>query len=226
MTFEEQVNEVLEWIKGAPVNAQKKFKETPENDLIGFHHTIGTQIRNNLKLWEVPWTPKLVNGVDCSEDHPDAISARIIKDVWDKMQTMKTQSTLKESHHPIQPLYLDSAGVLRFKENRIVRHLLDVATAHHICDMNKLACMDFDKEERQQFAQLIGYSLSGYGELRSYVTDKAYNTAFAMYELDTNEKDARIAYLENELENLRSALKEPMATLFGVHPDDLNGNDE
>ena len=75
--------------------------------------------------------------------------------------------------NPIQPLLTDEHGVLRFKENAIVRHLLD---SHPACDMNKLAGMDFTDEDRQQFAQLIGYSLSGYGEL-SYVSDEAYNAA-------------------------------------------------
>ena len=36
--------------------------------------------------------------------------------------------------------------------------------------------MEFTKEDRQQFAQLIGYSLSGYGEL-NYVTDRAWEKA-------------------------------------------------
>ena len=65
--------------------------------------------------------------------------------------------------NPIQPLAKDERGVLRFKANAIVRHLLDT---HPDCDLNRLACMDFTDDDRQQFAQLIGYSLSGYGELR------------------------------------------------------------
>lgn len=71
--------------------------------------------------------------------------------------------------NPIQPLANDEHGVLRFKPNAIVRHLLD---AHPTCDMNRLACMDFTDDDRQQFAQLIGYSLSGYGDL-GYVSDHA-----------------------------------------------------
>lgn len=37
--------------------------------------------------------------------------------------------------------------------------------------MNLLAAMEFTDEDRQQFAQLIGYSVSGYGEL-PYAADK------------------------------------------------------
>ncbi len=74
--------------------------------------------------------------------------------------------------HPIQPLDLDEHGTLRFKSNAIVRHLLD----HGGIDMNALAVMKFSQEDREQFAQLIGYSLSGFGEL-SYVSDETYSAA-------------------------------------------------
>lgn len=41
--------------------------------------------------------------------------------------------------HPIQPLEKDDDGVVRFKENAIVKHLLD----HGDIDMNKIAILDF-----------------------------------------------------------------------------------
>jgi len=74
--------------------------------------------------------------------------------------------------HPIQPLVKDEAGRNRFKENRIITFLLDNGGF----DMNKLAVMDFSQNDREQFAQLIGYSLDGYGTL-SYVTDETYDDA-------------------------------------------------
>ena len=127
-------------------------------------------------------------------------------------------------NHPIQPLELDEHGVLRFKENKIVRHLLDFATQRGN-GLNELHCANFSNEDRQQFAQLIGYSLSGYGDLGSYVDDVAYNTAAMMAETPSlTEKDARIAALELEINEIRSAidaLRSPMAELFGKHPDDF-----
>jgi hypothetical protein len=75
-------------------------------------------------------------------------------------------------NHPIQPLYLDKNGVLRFKENAIVRFLLD--NGPH--DLNTLALEKFSQEDEEQFAQLIGYSLSGFGDL-SYVSDETYYRA-------------------------------------------------
>ena len=74
--------------------------------------------------------------------------------------------------HPIQPLHFDSSGVLRFQGNAIVRFLLDAGPF----DMNQLALMPLSAADREQFAQLIGYSLSGFGEL-SYVTDGTYERA-------------------------------------------------
>lgn len=67
----------------------------------------------------------------------------------------------KIPEHPMQPVYFSADGVVRFKPNAIVRLLLDDGKY----DMNRLALLNFSKEDRMQFAQLIGYSVSGYGEL-------------------------------------------------------------
>jgi len=66
--------------------------------------------------------------------------------------------------HPMQPIIEDEDGVLRFKKNLIVEYLLESEPT----DMNKIAAMNFPDEDRAQFAQLIGYSESGYYGL-SYV---------------------------------------------------------
>lgn len=81
----------------------------------------------------------------------------------------------KNLQHPLQPLISDETGRLRFKENAIVIHLLDQGPF----DMNSLAIMDFTVEDQEQFAQLIGYSLDGFGEL-SYVRDETYDAAARM----------------------------------------------
>ena len=120
--------------------------------------------------------------------------------------------------HPIQPLEKDSDGTLRFKRNAIVRHLLD----HGGIDMNKLAVMTFSSEDREQFAQLIGYSLDGFGEL-SYVSDDSYSAAAAMADGKVSEKDAKILALTKLVSSLRKSLRKPMSELFGIHPDDLRG---
>lgn len=82
--------------------------------------------------------------------------------------------------HPIQPIINAADGRIRFKANEIVRYLLDT---HPTVDMNSIAGMEFTDDDRQQFAQLIGYSLSGYGDL-SYVDDTAYEAAEKMGQED------------------------------------------
>lgn len=81
---------------------------------------------------------------------------------------------------PQQPLYVNEEGTIRFVPNKIVEDLLDFATPLGF-DMNHIAKQaigygKYTPEEQMQFAQLIGYSLSGYGEL-SYVTDDSYDDA-------------------------------------------------
>lgn len=78
------------------------------------------------------------------------------------------------SKHPIQPLETDGNGVLHFKPNKIVRFLLDAGAY----DLDKLDSMEFSQNDREQFAQLIGYSLSGFSEL-PYVSDETYDQAAA-----------------------------------------------
>lgn len=82
-------------------------------------------------------------------------------------------------NHPIQPLEKDDYGVLRFKENKIVTYLLSKGVYVNI-DMNLISAMDFSNEDKQQFAQLIGVSLKGYKELRSFVDEEAYQAVLPM----------------------------------------------
>ena len=118
-------------------------------------------------------------------------------------------------NHPIQPLNLDDNKVVRFQANAIVQHLLDAGPF----DMNHLAVGDFSNEDREQFAQLIGYSLSGFGEL-SYVSDETYNAADAMAD-GADERDARIKLLEDTLAEIRRGLRIAAPAAFSIHPSDL-----
>ena len=76
--------------------------------------------------------------------------------------------------HPTQPLLYDEQGVLRFKRNAIVDYMLKRGRQAGLFDLNSLAIMDFDDNDREQLAQLIGYSLSGFAEL-SYVSGATYS---------------------------------------------------
>lgn len=68
---------------------------------------------------------------------------------------------------PMQPVVYDEHGVIRFQANELVQHLLDFGGL----DMNHLGMVDCSNQDREQFAQLIGYSVSGFGDL-SYVRHK------------------------------------------------------
>ena len=74
--------------------------------------------------------------------------------------------------NPMQPLVKDDNGIVRFKSNAIVEHLLLCASLRRKCDLNDIAMMEFSQDDRIQFAQLIGYSLCGFHEL-SEVPDVA-----------------------------------------------------
>ena len=81
-SFEDMVNTVIEWYCNQPTNVQIQFQRCPFNELGEYHHTLGMKIRNEFKLWNEEWVPKLIDGVDYADDHPDAISMRVIEEVW------------------------------------------------------------------------------------------------------------------------------------------------
>ena len=49
------------------------------------HLGLGMHLRNHAGLWNYPWEPELVDGVDVSENHPDAVSSKVIKDFQTKI---------------------------------------------------------------------------------------------------------------------------------------------
>lgn len=124
-----------------------------------------------------------------------------------------------DAEHPMQPLVSDQHGVARFKRNAIVEHLLKNGGI----DLNAIARLPFDNRDREQFAQLIGYSVSGFGSL-SFARPDIVAAADRMVETGESSDAARIAALQNELDAIRSDLREPMARLFSVHPDNLGGD--
>lgn len=77
---------VMEWFDELDKNDQESFIAIAEEDLINLHQSLGRSIRNEFKLWEHEWTPELVNDIDCSNDHPDAISMLVITQVWRDLQ--------------------------------------------------------------------------------------------------------------------------------------------
>jgi hypothetical protein len=116
--------------------------------------------------------------------------------------------------HPIQPLVEDYHGVVRFKQNTIVNYLLKNGGL----DLNKLAMVEFPKEDWDQFHQLIGYSHSGIPG----VDEEIWQAAESMYKGGMSELEARNAHLREELTALKLGIKDAVARLYNIHPDDLN----
>lgn len=131
--------------------------------------------------------------------------------------------TAKLPPHPIQPTHSDKHGVLRFRNNEVVSRLLEEASKHGI-DMNFLRSLDLPNEDWVQFSQLIGYSVSGFGGL-SFVTDDDYALATAPRPNGESDLQARVEILTERLNALRSMLREPIAELYDIHPDDLGAAD-
>lgn len=70
---------------------------------------------------------------------------------------------------PMQQIVKDAYGRPRFKANSIVEFLAEGR-------LNEIAGRGFPQEDREQLAQLIGYSIDGFSEL-FYVSDETYDRA-------------------------------------------------
>lgn len=55
-------------------------------------------------------------------------------------------------------------GIIRFQANAIVRDLLDFAQERGF-GLNQIAHRGYSRQDQEQLAQLIGYSVSGFGDL-------------------------------------------------------------
>lgn len=76
-------DEIYKTINNMP-EFRKEFTACPKDKLARYHHGLGTMIRNEYQLWYYDHEPIIVDGVDVSPHHPDAISQRIIEMVWEK----------------------------------------------------------------------------------------------------------------------------------------------
>lgn len=119
-------------------------------------------------------------------------------------------------NHPIQPLYKDEEGTIRFKENEIITYLLDKG----VIDLNNLVNLDFQQSDWEQLYQLIGYSLSSYSTLTK-VSDESYEAAVSIYNEGISDLMARNIYLQSMLKEIKVALKPIVSNMYRVHEDDL-----
>lgn len=110
---------------------------------------------------------------------------------------------------PLQPLYLDQNGTIRFQENAVVNYLLNNGGLN----MNDIAMQGFPKEHLEQFAQLIGYSLYGFADL-SYVKESTVITAENIFHnKDVDPLQAKCDALEAELNHCHQKLEKIVSKL-------------
>jgi hypothetical protein len=64
----------------------------------------------------------------------------------------------------MQPVVKAADGTVRFKQNQIISDMLELCQKHGL-GLNEIAMRDYEKDDRSQLMQLIGYSVSGYGSL-------------------------------------------------------------
>jgi hypothetical protein len=118
--------------------------------------------------------------------------------------------------HPTQPI-VEVCGIKRFKSNKIVEILLQNGPF----DLNDIARWNVSRDDRVQFAQLIGYSVDGFGEL-SYVDNEDAVLCSAQRVASENDSGG-LDYNKELVARLREMFKLPMAELYGKHPDDFEG---
>lgn len=76
----------------------------------------------------------------------------------------------------MQPIITDPGGVIRFKFNAIIIFLLTEGAAGRRFNLNTIPFDVFPQEDIEQFYQLMGYSVSGYGDL-SFISDESVEKA-------------------------------------------------
>ncbi len=119
--------------------------------------------------------------------------------------------------HPIQKPVLIKE-VIRFTENKIVSAMLDKLGGMGYT-LNEIS-RDFrndSPEDYDQLLQLIGYSVSGVPVRDESIRDAAYE----MYENGSSESESRATIAEEKLRETSKSIREGVALLYNIHPDDL-----
>lgn len=86
-SVDEMVDDLISnWLPKVSEYERDQFVGCAKDDLIQFHHGLGTDIRNAYGLWGLSWEPDIIDGADHSDNHPDAVSMKVITKVWERLQ--------------------------------------------------------------------------------------------------------------------------------------------
>ncbi len=126
-----------------------------------------------------------------------------------------SNTELNPFRFPIQPLETDKHGILRFRENKCVVALMKQVEALGGSWSECLYADGVETADRVQFAQLHGYSLSGFGDL-GHVPETDLQAAREMHEAGKSELQARHEVLERQLNTLKNLMRPAVSELYGV----------
>lgn len=110
---------------------------------------------------------------------------------------------------PLQPLYLDQNGTIRFQENAVVSYLVDISGVK----MNDIIKQGFSEEDIEQFVQLIGYSFPAFESFKYAKESTIIKAKIAFNNEDINPLQAKCDALEAELEHYRKKLEKIVTNL-------------
>lgn len=119
--------------------------------------------------------------------------------------------------HPIQNTTLDDHGTLRFVGNAVVELMLTQLKERGI-GLNELHVLGagLPREDWDQFIQLISYSVHG-----APISQRCKNIAIDRYQSGKTALELRAERAERQLRQAREELREGIADLYDIHPDDL-----
>ena len=81
-SIKEMVRETQRWLDSSSERDIAEFLTTNFENLVVFHNTLGARIRDRFLLWGFHWEPEIVDNIDISPAHPDALSMRVIEELW------------------------------------------------------------------------------------------------------------------------------------------------
>ena len=122
-TWPRTVSEAVETIFGGMKPADKRLvRDTPEEELIGFHHGWGMGIRNSMGLWA--GNTELLEHT--GKSHPDDASMVIIRAVWKELQSMsdaEIEASTVSNDNGVGPRELQEVAheIVEFIQKRLPR---------------------------------------------------------------------------------------------------------
>lgn len=128
---------------------------------------------------------------------------------------MSSSELNQVKRHPIQPLEDDGKGVLRFRSNGCVQHLVKMVKALGGDWVDVMYADGVTEADRVQFSQLSGYSLGGFSEL-SHVKQIDIDAAEEMHKTGKTELQARHDVLERKLNEVKNLMRPAVVEMFDV----------